>query len=356
MLRRFVRGRAASAGKSAAASRRDDQGDRSRHDVAVIAVVLFTRAKELLSQKLAFRCELANPAHREAAAIRLDRDICYNENMSSSFLFSLSALAAMLPAAVYGLLTRDDGDSARGRFWALLAVALAGTLTWTYARFSTGWHTGFAASLWLTISVTLVLFAGLVLVASEARKLGVLLLPYLSVLAVLALLWERAPERALAAPLGSWALLHIAMSILAYALATLAAVAATGVILRERALKSKARGKGVPGATPLSGLPAVADGERLQTRLLSAAAILLAAGLASGMATQIVEFGAWLPLNHKVILAFIAFAVVITLLVLHLRFGLPGRRAARVLLAAYLLLSLAYPGVKFVTDVLITAG
>lgn len=273
--------------------------------------------------------------------------------MSSSLLFSLSALIAMLPAAVYGLLTREDDAKANGRFWALLAVALAGTLSWTYARFSTGWHTGFAASLWLTISVTLILFAALVLVTSEARKLGVLLLPYLTVLALLALLWERAPERALGAPLGHWALLHIAVSVLAYAFATLAAVAAMGVILRERTLKAKGRSRAAAGAASLSGLPAVAEGERLQTKLLLAAAVMLAAGLGSGMATQIVEFGAWLPLNHKVMLAFIAFVVVLILLLLHVRFGLPGRRAARVLLAAYLLLSLAYPGVKFVTDVLI---
>jgi ABC-type uncharacterized transport system permease subunit len=39
---------------------------------------------------------------------------------------------------------------------------------------------------------------------------------------------------------------------------------------------------------------------------------------------------------------------------LHYRSGLRGRRAARVVLVAYLLLTLAYPGVKFVTDVLLS--
>lgn len=270
--------------------------------------------------------------------------------MSSSLLFSISALLALLPATAYGLLGRPD-DGRGASFWAALAVALAGTLTWTWTQFSNGWHTGFAASLWLTISATLLLFALFALVTPSARKLGVLLLPYLSLLALLALLWERAPERALAAPLSPWAVTHIGVSILAYAFATLAAVAAVGVIWRERTLKMKA-GRG--GASP-AGLPAVAEGEQLQTRLLIAAAIMLAAGIATGMATQLVEFGAWLPLNHKVILALIAFGVVLILQLLHVRFGLTGRRAARVLLAAYLLLSLAYPGVKFVTDVLVGA-
>lgn len=269
-------------------------------------------------------------------------------------MFSLSAFVAMLPMALYGLLTRHGGEKVGAQFWVLLGVALAGALMWVWAQFSTGWHTGFAASLWLTILATLLLFAALVLIQPDARRLSVLLLPYLALLALLALLWERAPERALGAPLSSWAVPHIAMSILAYGCATLAAVAAVGVIFRERALKSKAPPtQGRAQAPWLAGLPAVATGERLQTRLLLAAAIMLAAGIATGLATQIVEFGAWLPLNHKVILALVAFVVVVGLLTLHLRLGLAGRRAARVLLAAYLLLSLAYPGVKFVTDVLI---
>jgi ABC-type uncharacterized transport system permease subunit len=41
------------------------------------------------------------------------------------------------------------------------------------------------------------------------------------------------------------------------------------------------------------------------------------------------------------------------LLLARYRNGIRGRRAARLALLAYLLLTLAYPGVKFVTDVLI---
>jgi ABC-type uncharacterized transport system permease subunit len=57
--------------------------------------------------------------------------------------------------------------------------------------------------------------------------------------------------------------------------------------------------------------------------------------------------------DHKTILSLLTFAVIALLLVLHHRGGLSGRRAARYVLVAYLLLTLAYPGVKFVTDVLI---
>ena len=48
----------------------------------------------------------------------------------------------------------------------------------------------------------------------------------------------------------------------------------------------------------------------------------------------------------------LAFVVIAALLIVHQRTGLRGQRAARVVLLAYLLLTLAYPGVKFVTDVM----
>jgi ABC-type uncharacterized transport system permease subunit len=47
-----------------------------------------------------------------------------------------------------------------------------------------------------------------------------------------------------------------------------------------------------------------------------------------------------------------AFVVIGGLLVCHYGSGVRGKMAARIVLLAYLLLTLGYPGVKFVTDVL----
>ena len=47
-----------------------------------------------------------------------------------------------------------------------------------------------------------------------------------------------------------------------------------------------------------------------------------------------------------------AFLVIAGLLIGHFRIGVRGRMAARFVLLAYLLMTLGYPGVKFVTDVL----
>jgi ABC-type uncharacterized transport system permease subunit len=100
-------------------------------------------------------------------------------------------------------------------------------------------------------------------------------------------------------------------------------------------------------------LPSISDASALQVRLLAAAAVVLAVGILTGVAEEYVTHGQLLVFNHKILLTFLALAVVIVLLVLHQRTGLRGQRAARLILLAYLLLTLAYPGVKFVTDVLL---
>ncbi len=140
---------------------------------------------------------------------------------------------------------------------------------------------------------------------------------------------------------------HIALSVATYGLCTLAAMAAAAAVLQERALKRKR-----PTALTRA-LPSVSDASVLEVRLLGVSEAVLALGIATGMARQFLSSGQLLVFDHKTLLAFLAFAVIAVLLVLHRRSGLRGLRAARLILLAYLLLTLAYPGVKFVTDVLI---
>ena len=124
-------------------------------------------------------------------------------------------------------------------------------------------------------------------------------------------------------------------------------MAGAGVFLQERALKRKQ-------PTMLSRLmPSIADGEALELRLLAGAGLVLGIGIVTGMALQYFASGRLLVFDHKTLLSLLAFAVICLLLALRYRSGLRGRRAARLVLLAYLLLTLAYPGVKFVTDVLI---
>ena len=97
---------------------------------------------------------------------------------------------------------------------------------------------------------------------------------------------------------------------------------------------------------------ALADAERLEVGLLRWSVLVMAAGLTTGMAVQYISSGLLLILDHKILLSFLAFGVLLMLLGFHHMTGLRGRTAVRLALLGYLLLTLAFLGVKFVTDVL----
>ncbi|MQA66557.1 MAG: hypothetical protein GEU76_11775 [Alphaproteobacteria bacterium] len=265
-------------------------------------------------------------------------------------LLNLAALAALLAlaAAPFAVGEARDGADRSARFWILLAVALAGTGAVVWVDFAGGWRVGLAPALWLTIVVTLALYgAGSVLYPSVAR-IGALLAPYLLVLGTLATVWAHAPEPL--APVGAgpaWLGLHIAVSVATYALFTLAAVAGAAVFVQERAMKARRPSR----LTAL--LPAVADGEGVQRVLMTAAAVVLGLGLATGMVIEYGESGQLVAFSHKTVFSLAAFAVIVSLIAVERASGLAGRRAARLVLLAYLFLTLAYPGVKFVTEVVL---
>lgn len=264
----------------------------------------------------------------------------------NSMVLSLSALAALVPATLLPFVRQ--AARADTLFWLLLGAALAGAAALSAVSLGAQWQTGLSTTLWLAVAVSLALFGLVVLWAREAARLTPLLLPYLLGLAVIATgfgpLVGREP---LPGALDAWLAAHIATAVATYGLCTIAAVASAAVFLQERALKRR---------TPNSFtrmLPSVADAERLEVRLLAASEVILGAGIATGVSELYVTSGAFFTLNHKTLLSVLAFLVIGALLLLHYRSGLRGRRAARVVLVAYLLLTLAYPGVKFVTDVLL---
>ena len=273
--------------------------------------------------------------------------------MNVDFLFGLSAVLALVPAAAlaWTRMGRAQGASAEApdaAFWATTAVALVGPLVWIGAQVGEGWRTGFSVALWITIAGSMIMFAAAALLSRQAWRLAPLLLPYLIVLGLAALIWQHAPERPMkTVGHAAWLELHIAVSVATYALATLAAVAGLGVFLQERALKNRR-----PGALTHH-LPSVADGEALLVKLLFAAAAVLLIGMVSGSTIQFFNTGAPVKLDYKTTFSLLTFAVIAALLAAHYRTGVRGRRAARYVLLGYLLLTLAYPGVKFVTDVLI---
>jgi ABC-type uncharacterized transport system permease subunit len=184
---------------------------------------------------------------------------------------------------------------------------------------------------------------------SHGWRLAPLLLPCLLLLGGLAAIWSQAPEQPLigTAP-DMWLWLHILFSLVSYDLLTLAAISGLAVFLHERALKQKIR----PAFNSL--LPSIMDSENLELRMLSAAELVLGLGILSGMTTLYSESSRIISFDHKTLFSLLAFGVIAALLVIRIRTGVRGRQAARFVLLAYLLLTLGYPGVKFVTDVLLS--
>lgn len=280
--------------------------------------------------------------HRAAGAIMCRA--AYTLAMQGGLLLNLSALLALVPASALSLRRPRGRD---GLFWLLLAVAIAGPAVVAIDDLARGWLGSLSAALWLTIVATLLMFIVICAATREGWRLTPLLLPYLLLVGLGAALASHVPHSPIGASSERWIEIHVLVSVMTYGLLTNAAIAGLAVVLQERALKRRR-------PSPLtSSLPAVADAERLQIQLLRASSLVLGAGLLTGVASQVVETGSLLEFNHKTVLALAAFLVIVALLAVHQRTGLRGRQAARLVLVAYLLVTLAYPGVKFVTDVLL---
>ncbi len=265
--------------------------------------------------------------------------------MESPLPIAVAALLALLPlgaAAWRGL----DGRAIV--FWPALLVALAGTAAVLSIDARRGWPTGFADSLWFSVAACLAAYAVLAMFSREGRRLAIVLVPFLVASGLLGTFWLGGGTRVLApevAPI--WVAIHVGASLATYALVTLAAGAGIAILVQERAIKRKSKGA-------LSArLPSVATCENLELYLLIAAALVLGAGIATGMAWSYLRGDVLLPVDHKSVLAVIAFALILAVLALHRLTGLRGRSAARWVLGASVALILAYPGVKFVSEVLL---
>jgi ABC-type uncharacterized transport system permease subunit len=268
--------------------------------------------------------------------------------MSTFPIAAIAAIFALLPLSILACRGRLERNALG---WLLLAAALVGGSAPAIAELQSGWRAGLAASLHVTVAATLVVFVAAAVLDEAALRRAALVGPY--ALLLIALGWlasgiEVEPPVPIAP--GAWFAGHVLLAIAAYASLTLSALAACGVLLEERAFKARTDS----WATRV--LPPLAETEALQNALLKLAAILLLLALATGAANEFLTVGQAVAFTHKILLSFLGFAVVVVLLVLHHRTGLRGRKAAQWLLAGYLLLTLAYPGVKFVREILMGQG
>lgn len=262
--------------------------------------------------------------------------------------YGFPALVTLIPAV---LLVFRSGGGRDFSFWGSLILALFGAGSQATAYYLHGWGDRFAFTLWVTITVTLALFSASALVLPQGWRLHFLLAPYLFLLGGVATVFQFVLKiETLSVPLvasigeGAWFSIHVIVGILAYVFLTFAAIATLSAFLQERALKRR-----TPNSLTRK-LPSVSDSEGLSALMLLQSGVVLGFGLCSGMAVSWFVHGSLISIDHKSILSVLTFLVVITLIFVRYISGLRGQAAARLVLLAWLLLTLAWPGVKFVSE------
>ncbi|MBF0179570.1 MAG: cytochrome c biogenesis protein CcsA [Magnetococcales bacterium] len=209
------------------------------------------------------------------------------------------------------------------------------------------WEVDLAASLeWSTLVMGLLFLAGWIVRRQETRVAAVLLLPLMVMSMGASLFLSNADHtmRGISDPL---LIAHLVLSLLAYGLFTIAAVFAFMDALQEYSLKSKRLSQLFMLLPPLNALEATLF---LMVRMGFA---LLTLSIVTGSFFSHQQSGVYLALTHKVLITWATWGVFGVLLLGHHFYGWRGRRAARFTLWGYLLLMLAFLGVKFVKEILL---
>lgn len=268
--------------------------------------------------------------------------------MSAPHIIELLTLAILIAAAVTAWL---PPALATDKSFKLVSAALLAAIAALILELGAGgWHVDLSFTLKVTVLAILFAYVAIGGFSQRVQRLGVLVVPYTVLLGLFALIVGMTSAEPAAKPVVSaaWYDAHIVLALATYALLTLAAMAGLACLIQEAALKRKAT-----GGLSLR-LPAVTESEQAEIGLLAGAEIVLGIGIATGMALAWLDAKGLLPLDHKSILAIAAFLVIGVLLLAHAQFGYRGRRAARWVMVAWLLLTLAYPGVKFVREILLS--
>ena len=228
---------------------------------------------------------------------------------------------------------------------AAFAAATVATMYWIASR---DWGLGLSTALLASILATQLAFALALIRTRDVLSLGSLLGPYLLIIAGMVIWADTVPgDGAILADIGGWLGAHMGAAILSYGFITLGAIASGAIILRERALKQRTR------SLLTDRLPSISTTEKAEIFGLTVAEIVLGLAILFGIGAEYAASGTFFQVTHKSVLTLITFVVIGVLLWLHLQKGIRGRLVARVGLTVYLLISLGYPGVKFVGDVLL---
>lgn len=264
-------------------------------------------------------------------------------------LLNFSVIALYLALAV-GLVYRlARGEAVTGGARAgllgigLLAVILHAVILYRGSQGSPGINLSLTAAGALVAWVVVCLY----LVVSLRRPidhLGVIILP----LAALTVLAEWLHPNQVSTVLTSRAqAIHIVVALVAYSLLCLAAIQSVVLLIQDKKLRRKH-----PGGI-LRALPSMQAMEEIMFQMIGLGFILLTITLISGVFFSERVFGTPFKLTHHMVLAALGWVVYAWLLIGRWRFGWRGRTAVQWTLGGFVLLVLAYFGVKFVLEIVL---
>ncbi|RMF13434.1 MAG: cytochrome C assembly protein [Gammaproteobacteria bacterium] len=268
------------------------------------------------------------------------------DSLMTGVTILLAFLAAIMSAASWALqfrhfTQRRAAVSRRALVAGIVATSLHLTLAFRLIRGAGSWDLDFFSAATLVSAI----IAGLTLYVAATKKIGNLLLFVLPITTLFIFTGLLSPGVPTTDPQGLGLTAHISLSLLAYAILSVAAVQSVLIYLQNRQLKHHHNGR------LLGALPPLQTMERILFELIYAGAALLALAIALGFAFVDNLFAQ--HLIHKTFFSLLSLAVFLVLIFGHRMRGWRGLVAARFTLLGCVLLMLGFFGSKLVLELIL---
>ncbi len=267
--------------------------------------------------------------------------------MTSDVMFISAGILSLLATWLIVVCMRSGGEAAaktQRNITLLVAASIVCTLIAILERGFIA-PTGLVLTLATVAGFTILLVQNLFLLGMwqhGVRGLGLLLLPFTAIpLLAIPFLPQASSEQWVQAH-SFLETGHLLLSVVAYAILTMAALYAAMQIKLDNALKNKKLGFFVQAMPPL------ADISNYLFSHVRWATWLLGLSILTGLGWQWIELHHFALFNHKVLLALFAFIVLLMLNHMRDKASWHHTRASQMVLVAYVLLVLAYFGVKLI--------
>jgi ABC-type uncharacterized transport system permease subunit len=269
-----------------------------------------------------------------------------NTLISSATIFLYLLTGILFAVRLFGRKDKETESLLHGKN-GLLILGLVAVMLHTIVLYNTlfvtgGLNLGFfnagSLILWL-IALTVILAA----FANPVENLTIFLMPLAGISVLLKMMFP--VEHTLLPAQAMELKIHILMSLMAYALLTIAAVHAVVLSIQDRHLRNRKPGGFIRALPPLQTM------ENLLFQMIGLGFFLHSLSLITGMIYLDDMFAQHLA--HKTILSVIAWFVFATLLWGRWRFGWRGSTAIRWTLVGFFVLLLAYMGSKWVMEIIL---